>query len=118
MTKSYSMTIKTNKPILLRCLKPKCPRKLRIDRDELMPPGTVEVRQFCDWHTDSGDKEYPQEYYDARGRELDQDPEKWRPITRSKDCRLKGNHCTFSRKIAAKLPATCDYCGQKDVRVS
>lgn len=59
-------------PVLLRCLKKGCARKKRIKKDDFMPTGTVEVRQFCERHHKTGDKEYPVEYYDARGKELDQ----------------------------------------------
>lgn len=67
------MTVKTKKPILMRCLTPKCPRTLRINRDDFMPNGTVEVRQPCPWHTKEGDKEYPVEFYDKDGKEIEGD---------------------------------------------
>lgn len=67
------MTVQTKPPILMRCLKPKCHRTKRINKDDFMPNGTVEIRQFCPWHTDGSNKEYPVEFYDKDGKEINGD---------------------------------------------
>lgn len=56
------------------CLHPGCPRTSLLERKYLepyVPKATVEIRSDCPWHEKEGMKAYPENYYDAQGRELD-----------------------------------------------
>jgi hypothetical protein len=51
-----------------------CPRTALLEREYLesyVPKQTAVIRQYCPWHAKEGWKAYPEEYYDAQGRELD-----------------------------------------------
>jgi hypothetical protein len=59
--------------LLLKCLKPGCPRTRRVSREICrdVPATAVEIRSFCPWHCREGDKAYPEVYFDAAGREVE-----------------------------------------------
>lgn len=60
-----------NKPsILIRCLNPTCAVTVRAWKDDFMPTGTVEIRQYCPDHTPPAPF-YPIEFYDRGGKKLD-----------------------------------------------
>ena len=61
------------KKITLKCSFGKCPRKKKIDWDDIFPKGTAIVILKCPWHYD-GDFDSEQ-YYDKKGKELF-----WQPI--------------------------------------
>jgi len=57
--------------VVLRCHVSGCPRSMKLPFDaESMPPGTVEIRQFCPWHMTCGES-VMEECYDEGGRLLD-----------------------------------------------
>lgn len=60
--------------VLLRCRKRGCPRRRRIERDETMPRGTVEIVDFCPWHEQSGTKGDAATYFNANGVEVVWEP--------------------------------------------
>lgn len=60
--------------VKIRCLKEGCPRTSLCERKNLadyVPKRTAEIHSDCPWHTEEGNKEYPEYYYDSKGRELD-----------------------------------------------
>jgi hypothetical protein len=62
--------------VRLRCPRaPKCPRGRWIDRDDLMPPGTVICVQPCDRHVEAGYWDLQTTYLDKDGKELGRDPD-------------------------------------------
>lgn len=64
--------------ILMRCIKKGCPRTRRLPRPEDVGINVVEIYSYCPWHEKSGMKEYPEYFFDAKGRALDW--ETWKPI--------------------------------------
>lgn len=64
------------------CLHKGCPRKVWRPRSTELPAVVKTVQSDCDWHEQPGMKEYPEYYYDAKGRELDW--ETWKPVQKYK----------------------------------
>jgi hypothetical protein len=73
------MKTKTKKVIVV-CTVPNCPRTLQIPYPEDLKSSKGKIAYIqseCPWHTENGMKEYPEYYFDAKGRRLDW--ETWKP---------------------------------------
>lgn len=80
---------RSHKPVRLRCTKaPKCCRGRWIDRDDLMPLGTVVCVQPCDRHVESGYWDLQTAYLDQDGKELNQNPDDWETAKSSRSAGL------------------------------
>jgi len=60
-------------PLVMRCLKPGCPRTRKANRATCpdVPLKVAEIHSYCPWHEKQGWKEYPELFYDSKGRKLD-----------------------------------------------
>jgi len=56
--------------VLLICLKPGCPRKLKINRPKDIPKAVATIKSYCPWHAEEGWKAYPEIWLDKDGKEI------------------------------------------------
>lgn len=56
-------------PVLLSCPARNCHSSIRISKDDFMPTGTAEIRQFCPKHR--AGRKGKIEYFDKDGEKLD-----------------------------------------------
>lgn len=67
-----------NLKIIMRCLHGGCPRTRKVEYSNDISKKVSEIHSYCPWHEKVGMKEYPEIYYDQKGRKLD--PITWEVI--------------------------------------